>query len=292
MPAEASAEMQPVEEKPRLGGRPVPLHKVHRPSLTDIAVEQVRHMIVHGHVRPGERLSEPAICDALGISRTPVREALKLLAAEGLVELRRNRNPVVSHIDPIELAHLFEVEGGIEGMAARLAASRMTNADLNRLETLQARLERHHARRELENYFDVNQQVHKLIVAAAKNPVLVRTHNRLLGRLERARLLALSAEGRWEQAVLEHREILAALKAGDGEKAAALCAAHVERTGAIVGELATGRALDTGQHSAIFGEDKASERVLIHPHRIGPPSRARRAPRGDPRLGQDGPDRG
>lgn len=242
MPTEASEEIQPIEENLHFGRRPVPLHKVLRPSLTDIAVEQVRRMIVRGHVPPGGRLSEPEICDALGISRTPVREALKLLAAEGLVELRRNRNPVVSLIEPIELTHLFEVESGIVSIAARLAASRMTSAELNRLETLQGRMERHHARRELEDYFDVNQKIHKLVVASAKNPVLVKTHSALLGRLERARLLALSAAGRWEQAVIEHRELLAALKAGDGEKAGALFAAHIERTGATVGQITTSRA--------------------------------------------------
>lgn len=239
---ETSEETQPIEEKLHFGRRPVPLHKVLRPSLTDIAVERVRRMIVRGHVHPGARLSEPEICDALGISRTPVREALKLLAAEGLVELRRNRNPVVSLIDPIELAHLFEVESGIVSIAARLAASRMTSAELNRLETLQSRLERHYADRELEDYFDVYQQIHRLVVASAKNPVLVKTHSALLGRLERARLLALSAVGRWEQAVIEHRELLIALKAGDGEKAGALFAAHTERTGASVGQIAASRA--------------------------------------------------
>lgn len=223
--------------------RPVPLHKVHRPSLTDIALEQIRRMIVRGHVQPGARIGEAEICEALGISRTPVREALKLLAAEGLVELRRNRNPVVSLIDARELAHLFEVESGIESLGARLAARRMTTADIRRLEALQVRMERHRTRRELEDYFDINQQIHRLVVAGAKNPVLIETHDWLLGRLERARFMALSAEGRWEQSVMEHREILAALKAGDAENAGILFAKHVERTGAIVAQTATTKTL-------------------------------------------------
>jgi DNA-binding GntR family transcriptional regulator len=199
-------------------------------------VEQIRRTIVRGHAMPGERLDEPAICDALGISRTPVREALKLLAAEGLVELRRNRNSIVALIDAAELAHLFEVESGIEGMAARLAATRMTTAELKQLETLQLRMERHRAERELDSYFEINQRIHRLVVMGAKNPVLVETHGWLLGRLERARYMALSAVGRWEQSVLEHREILAALKAGDAERAGNLFTVHVQRTGAIVSE--------------------------------------------------------
>lgn len=237
------------------GRRPVPLHKVHRPSLTDIAVEQVRRMIVRGHVLPGARLGEPEICAALGVSRTPVREALKLLAAEGLVELRRNRNPVASLIDASELAHLFEVESGIESLAARLAATRMTGADVKRLDALQVRMERHRSRRELEDYFDINQQIHRLIVAGAKNPVLVETHDWLLGRLERARFMALSAEGRWEQSVMEHREILAALKAGDADLAGRLFAQHVERTGAIIAQAATTWSQNPGASAAQSDDD-------------------------------------
>jgi DNA-binding GntR family transcriptional regulator len=213
-------------------------------------------MIVRGHIAPGERLNEPDICEALGISRTPVREALKLLASEGLVELRRNRNSIVSLIDPAELAHLFEVESGIESMAARLAATRMTSTDLKRLENLQVRMERHHGRGKLEDYFDVNQQIHKLIVASAKNPVLVKTHSWLLGRLERARFLALGAVGRWEQSVLEHREILGALKAGDAEKAGNLFAIHVERTGAIVAHTVANQRFNAGQR--FTGDDNVT----------------------------------
>lgn len=225
-------------EQAPASARPIPLHKVQRPSLTDVAVRDIRRMIVRGHVDPGAKLNEPEICEALGISRTPVREALKLLAAEGLVELRRNRNPIVALVDAAELAHLFEVESGIESMAAKLSATRMLKADLDRLEKLQVRMERHRAKGELDDYFEINQQIHRLVVVGARNPVLAETHGWLLGRLQRARYLALSAEGRWEQSVLEHREILEALKHGDSEKAGRLFATHVERTGAIVTAMA------------------------------------------------------
>lgn len=255
MPGEADA---PAAAQSERTGRPVPLHKVHQPSLTDVAVDQIRRTIVRGHVAPGERLDEPSICAALGISRTPVREALKLLAAEGLVELRRNRNPIVALVDAAELAHLFEVESGIESMAARLAAKRMTAAEIKQLESLQLRMERYRARRELDGYFEINQQIHKLVVGGAKNPVLAETHGWLLGRLERARYMALSAVGRWEQSVIEHREILAALKDGDAERAGSLFAVHVERTGVIVaktvGELNRARAAATDRSEGERGE--------------------------------------
>jgi hypothetical protein len=111
-------------------------------------------------------------------------------------------------------------------------------ADLDRLEKLQVRMERHRANGELDDYFEINQQIHRLVVVGARNPVLTETHGWLLGRLERARYLALSAEGRWEQSMLEHREILEALKHGNSERAGRLFATHVERTGFIVTAIA------------------------------------------------------
>lgn len=223
--------------KPRKTGRPLPLHRLQQPSLTDVTVRQLRQMIVRGALAPGEKLSETALCDALGISRTPIREALKLLASEGLVELRRNRQTVVTLIDAQELAHLFEVQSGIESMAARLAAVRMTTADLKRLEVLQERMESHQGRGELDSYFEINQQIHQLVVAGAKNPVLSETHGWLMGRLERMRYMALGAGSRWQQSILEHREILAALKARDAEAAGSLFAQHVGRTGTVVADV-------------------------------------------------------
>src|SRR6202041_493259 len=155
------------------------------------------------------------LSQALGISRTPMREALKQLAAEGLVELQLNRSAVVAPLRRDELTELFEAVSGIERCAAELAAIRMTAQDVERLEALQMRIERHHRRGELRDYFEVNQQIHGTIVGFARNSVLKASHDALLARVERARLFALSADGRWEESVQEHKQILAALKARD-----------------------------------------------------------------------------
>lgn len=213
------------------------------PSLAEAAVKRLRRMIVIGEFAPGARLSEPQLGEQLGISRTPVREALKLLAAEGLVELRPNRNAIVARIDPHELAGLFEVETGIEGFAAGLAARRMSEAELRKLRRLQTRMEALHARGQREAYIRVNRQVHALIVGGARNAVLASTHAWLLGRLERARNLALATEGRIEESIREHREILDALERRDAERAARLMADHVKRTGDIFAGLSRNGAI-------------------------------------------------
>lgn len=204
------------------------------PSLAAQAVERLRDLIIHGHLAPSTPLIEPELCETLGISRTPLREALKLLAVDGLVTLRTNRNAIVAPLDAAELTHLFEAEGCIESFAAGLAAERMSAADRRRMRTYQERIEALLGVGALEEYFTINQKIHRLIVSGAKNPALVEAHDRLLGRLARARYFALGAQGRWRESVLEHREILAALEARDAATAQRLFVQHVGRTGDVV----------------------------------------------------------
>ena len=213
--------------------------RVPRTGLHEHAAKKLRALIVRGDLLPGEPLLEVNLSQALGISRTPLREALKQLAAEGLVELQLNRSAVVAPLRRDELTELFEAVSGIERCAAELAALRMTEQDVERLEALQMRIERHHERGELRDYFEANQQIHGTIVGFARNSVLKASHDALLARVERARLFALSADGRWEESVQEHRQILAALKARDAERAGQLLARHVRRTGEIVADTLT-----------------------------------------------------
>jgi DNA-binding GntR family transcriptional regulator len=213
--------------------------RVPRTGLHEQAANRLRTLIVRGDLAPGEPLLEVGLSQALGISRTPLREALKQLAAEGLVELRLNRGAVVAPLRLEELAELFEAVSGIERCAAELAAVRMTPQDIDRLETLQARIERHHDRGELRDYFEVNQQIHSTIVSFARNGVLKASHDALLARAERARFFALAADGRWDESVREHRQVLGALKARDAAQAGQLLGQHVRRTGDAVAETLT-----------------------------------------------------
>jgi DNA-binding GntR family transcriptional regulator len=234
---------KPTEKEPKRRRRVTALQRralrVPRTGLHKHAAKKLRTLIVRGDLLPGEPLLEVNLSEALGISRTPLREALKQLAAEGLVELQLNRSAVVAPLRREELTELFEAVSGIERCAAELAALRMTEQDVERLEALQMRIERHHERGELRDYFEANQQIHGTIVGFARNSVLKASHDALLARVERARLFALSADGRWEESVQEHRQILAALKARDAERAGQLLARHVRRTGEIVADTLT-----------------------------------------------------
>jgi len=211
--------------------------RVPRSGLHEQAAAKLRTLIVRGDLLPGEQLLETNLSHALGISRTPLREALKQLASEGLVELQLNRSAVVAPLRREELTELFEAVSAIERCAAELAAIRMTAQDAERLETLQRRIERHRERGELRDYFEANQQIHSAIVGLAGNDVLKATHEALLPRVERARFFALSAHGRWDESVQEHRQILAALKLRDAERAGRLLGQHVRRTGEVVADM-------------------------------------------------------
>ena len=217
------------------GGRKARLRVV-RSSLHEEAATRLRSLIIRGDLRPGEPLVEADLCDALGVSRTPLREALKLLAAEGLVQLRLNRSAIVSPIRREEIKELFEAVAGIERIGAELAASRMTAKDHEKLATLQERMEHHHNAGELREYFELNQQIHLFILSCARNGALKSTHEALMARVERARFFALSSQARWDESVEEHRDIMRALAARDGDKAGRRLARHIERTGQVVND--------------------------------------------------------
>jgi len=230
-----------MQEQVKRRGRPR-LHKpaiergarIARPALHVEAVDRLRDMIVHGALPPGTRVAEATICDALGVSRTPLREALKLLAAEGLVELRPNRGAVITPLRAEESRELFEAMSGIERIGAELAARRLTAAQIGKLHSLQERMEAHFAAGRRDEYFRLNQRIHQAIIAGAKNDVLVQTHTWLLSRAERARYFALQTPERWAQSVDEHRAILKALQERDATLAGRLLSEHVSHTGDAV----------------------------------------------------------
>ena len=215
--------------------------RLQRTGLHEDATARLRSLIIRGDLAPGEPLIEADLSEALGISRTPLREALKLLASEGLVELRLNRSAIIAPIRQDEIEELFEAVSGIERVAAELAALRMTERDLEKLHHLQERMERLHYTGKLRDYFELNQQIHGFIVACSRNRALKATHDWLLGRVERARLFALSSQSRWDESVQEHRALLAALKQRNADRAGRVLAQHVVRTGVVVREILDSR---------------------------------------------------
>ena len=217
--------MQPKSEAPK--GRKSP--KLKRMGLHERAAARMRTMIIRGELPPGSQTQETRLSKELGVSRTPLREAMKVLAAEGLIELRPNRSPRIAGLAVDGISELFEALAGIERLAAELAAERATERDLARLRTLQTRMEGHHRNGKLDEYFAINGEIHNTIVRMARNTPLREAHETLISRAERARYLALGADRRWSNSVDEHAGILAALEARDSEAAGRLLGAHVRQ---------------------------------------------------------------
>lgn len=205
-----------------------------RRSLHEEVADCVRTMIIEGELKEGERINEPALCKQLDISRTPLREALKVLNSEGIVTIEPNRGAHVSVITPDEIREHFEIICSLERRAAELAAKRATAADLDRLVRLQHQLEGYHQAQDKQHYFDINQHIHRLIIELAGNDTLTQLHHQLMNKVSRGRYLAIDFHHRWDESVAEHRALLAALQAGDGDRAGRILAEHVMHTGNLL----------------------------------------------------------
>lgn len=208
--------------------------RIQRQSLHDVVVDRLRDLIIEGVLVAGARLNERVLCERLGVSRTPLREAFKVLANEGLVELLPNRGAQVAPLTVEHLDEVVEVMAALEMAVGPLAASRLDERRLAELEALHASLHAHHAAHDLRAYFHANQAIHKKLVEATGNRTLVETYMALNQRILRFRYQAnLSAE-RWSQAVAEHDAIMEALRRRDGAALARLLAAHMRAKAAHV----------------------------------------------------------
>lgn len=200
---------------------------VERGLRSESVLEALRDLIVQGELPPGKRLNERLLVERLGVSRTPLREAFKSLAAEGLVELSPNRGASVTPVTVANVRETFQVMGVLEGLAGELACAEATEADIAEIRALHYQMVAHHARGELADYFRLNQRIHLRIVESSGNAALNATYRQLNAHVRRARYMAnLSAE-RWDRALAEHEDILAALVARDAPRLKALLADHL-----------------------------------------------------------------
>ncbi|HMB76522.1 MAG TPA: GntR family transcriptional regulator, partial [Kiloniellaceae bacterium] len=190
-------------------------------------VETLRTMILDGDLAPGAKVPEKTLCAQFDVSRTPLREALKVLASEGLLNLLPNRGAVVTELTLADVTEMFPVMGALEALSGELAADRIDEDDLAEVRALHYQMLLHHRRAELPDYFRLNQAIHEKIMDAAGNPTLTTLHRSLAGRIRRARYMANMSQARWDQAVAEHEEILAALEARDGERLGRILKDHL-----------------------------------------------------------------
>jgi len=200
-----------------------------RASLHEGLLEGLRTLIDQGDLLPGAHVPERMLCERFNVSRTPLRECLKVLAAEGLVQLLPNRGARIATLGDEHLVHLFEVIATLEAEGGRLACERITPDALAEIQGLHYRMYAHFLRSELPEYFACNQAIHEGILRAAGNPVLSATYAGLAGRITRARYLSNRMRpDRWQQAMDEHGQILAALVAHDGALLAGLLSRHLQ----------------------------------------------------------------
>jgi DNA-binding GntR family transcriptional regulator len=193
-------------------------------SLADKAYHAIRGLIVSLDLAPGAVIDERALIERLGIGRTPVREALRRLAQERLVEVYPRRGMFVTGVDVRELARLSEVRAVLEPEAARLAAERATEADRAELEELLEELDAGDDRA----LIDLDERIHRAVYRAAHNDLLEATLEQYYVLALRIWLLALDRAHELKDAVQEHRALLEAIRDGDAERAAETMRSHVQ----------------------------------------------------------------
>jgi DNA-binding GntR family transcriptional regulator len=203
-------------------------------SLHDQLVARLREMVLEGELAPGTPLPEKMLCETFGVSRTPLREAFKVLATEGLMELRPHRTPIVTPVARDEIAAVFEVSIALDRLAAALACARATPSERAALDALHADLAGHHRSGERRAYFRLNQEIHAEIVRLAGNPVLTATWTSLSAKIYRARAQVNYVGSRWDDSFDEHEHFMAHFRRVDADAFAEAMAAHTRMTAAAV----------------------------------------------------------
>jgi len=200
-------------------------------SLHGEILLRLRDYVVEGNIPEGARVPERQLCEMLGISRTPLREALKVLAAEGLIELLPNRGARVRQLG------LFDIMAGLESLAGRLACEAITDEEIAAIERLHYEMYGHYLNSDMHGYFQANQRIHESIVAAARNETLRAAYTSFAGRIRRVRYSANFARQRqrWGEAMREHEAILDALRRRAGSELSDILFQHLrnKRTAAI-----------------------------------------------------------
>ena len=206
-------------------------------SLHGEILTRLRDHIVEGNIPDGGRVPERQLCEMLGISRTPLREALKVLASEGLVELLPNRGARVRQMNQRDLEELFDVMGGLEGLAGRLACENITETEIAEIERLHYEMYGFYLHRDMHGYFRLNQLIHQRILEASRNATLLSAYASFAGRIRRVRYSANFARkrDRWGEAMREHEAILDALRRRAGSELSDILFKHLrnKRTAAV-----------------------------------------------------------
>lgn len=205
-----------------------------RETLGRSVTLRLRQLVLNGELAPGMRLQERQLCEQLCVSRTPLREAIKALASEGLVEFVRSGGVRVTHLSADDVAQTFEVLGPLEGLAGEFAAQRIDDAGEAQLLALHNEMLAAFERADLATYYAVNAAIHDSIHAATHNQVLVEECRRLNARIRRVRFTLPLTPERWKQSVQEHDVMIAALTRRDGIALRSILEAHLQNKKNVV----------------------------------------------------------
>ncbi len=207
-----------------------------RAALHEQAAHRLRQMLVENRIAPGAKLNERELSEVLQVSRTPLREAIKMLAAEGLVELLPNRGAIAVELTETDILNTFEVMSGLEAQSGALAAERITDAELAEIKAMHYEMLAAWTRRDLPAYYRLNAGIHRAINAAAKNPVLTATYNQVNARLQALRFRSNQDGEKWKAAVAEHEQMIDALTRRDAPAMQAVLRTHLNNKRDVVVE--------------------------------------------------------
>ena len=203
--------------------------EISRLALHDQVAARLRTMLVEGRIAPGAKLNERELCEQLRVSRTPLREAIKLLAAEGLVDLLPNRGAVAVKLTEADIQNTIELLAALEGMSGELAAKRITDEQLAEVRAMHYEMMACFTRRDLSGYYRLNARIHTAINEAAGNPVLANTYRSINARVQSLRFRTNQDEAKWKHAVEEHEQMIQALAARDAPAMRKVLVAHLIR---------------------------------------------------------------
>jgi DNA-binding GntR family transcriptional regulator len=206
-------------------------------SLHDDVAHQLRERIFGAQLAPGSFIDEVQLCEEMAISRTPLREALKVLAAEGLVRHEPRRGSFVNQVTEQDLDEIFPLIALLDGRCANEAALQAHDGDIAALEVLHQRLQAHAFAKDIQGYYAANYAIHEAIITLANNKWLAQVIADLRKILKLARLQQLHAPGRLEQSLSEHLAVFAAIKARDGDSADTAMRTHLLRQREALREL-------------------------------------------------------
>ena len=196
--------------------------------------ERLRLLIDSGELAPGTRLNEIELCNTMGVSRTPLREAIRSLATEGLIELQPNRGAIVSIVSQEDVTEILPIMASLEGLGGRLAAMHMDQSKIAQVRKIHNQMISHYKNNEVAEYFETNRLIHELITEGSGNQTLVDTINSLSAKVRRARFTAQMTQESWDKAVSEHEEMIAALEAQDPDRLEAILVQHIETKRATI----------------------------------------------------------